>query len=65
MMKQKVSRVTDYELREAVKKLSDDERENIVQQLWVTHLTFQNWLEEKDKLVNSKTRNKLIHLLGI
>ena len=59
------SRVTDYELREAVNKLSEDEKEGIIQKLYVTHMVFQNWLDGKDKLVNSKTRNQLIHLLGV
>lgn len=64
-MKQKVSRVTDYELREAVEKLSDDEKESVIQKLWVSHSVFQNWLDGKDKLVNSRKRNQLIHILGV
>lgn len=64
-MKQKVSRVTDYELREAVEKLTEDEKESVIQKLWVSHSVFQNWLDGKDKLVNSKKRNQLIHILGV
>lgn len=64
-MKQKVSRVTDYELREVVEKLTEDEKENVIQKLWVSHSVFQNWLDGKDKLVNSRKRNQLIHILGV
>lgn len=64
-MKQKVSRVTDYELREAVEKLTEDEKESVIQKLWVSHSVFQNWLDGKDKLVNSRKRNQLIHILGV
>lgn len=49
-----VSRVTDYELREAVEKLTEDEKENVIQKLWISHSIFQNWLDGKDKLVNSR-----------
>lgn len=64
-MKQKVSRVTDYELREAVEKLTEDEKESVIQKLWVSHSVFQNWLDGKDKLGNSRKRNQLIHILGV
>lgn len=60
-----VSRVSDDDLRVAINKLSDDEKENIVQKLWISHSVFQNWLDGKDKLVNSKKRNQLIHILGM
>lgn len=60
-----VSRVSDDDLRTAVNKLSDDEKENVIQKLWVSHARFQNWLDGKDKLVNSKKRNQLIHILEI
>ena len=60
-----VSKVSDNDLRTAVNKLSDDEKENVIQKLWVSHSVFQNWLDRKDKLVNSKKRNQLIHMLEI
>lgn len=60
-----VSRVTDEDLRMAVNKLSDDEKESTIQKLWVSHTMFQNWLDGKDKLVNSRKRNQLIHILGM
>lgn len=60
-----VSRVSDDDLRTAVNKLSDDEKENVIQKLWVSHSVFQNWLDGKNKLVNSKKRNQLIHMLEI
>lgn len=60
-----VSRVSDDDLRTAVNKLSDDEKENVIQKLWVSHTRFQNWLDGKDKLVSSKKRNQLIHILEI
>lgn len=60
-----VSKVSDNDLRTAVNKLSDDEKENVIQKLWVSHSVFQNWLDGKDKLVNSKKRNQLIHMLEI
>lgn len=60
-----VSRVSDDDLRTAVNKLSDDEKEGIIQKLWVSHTMFQNWLDGKDKLVNSKKRKQLIHILGV
>lgn len=43
-----VSRVSDDDLRTAVNKLSDDEKENVIQKLWVSHARFQNWLDGKD-----------------
>lgn len=58
-------KVTDYELREAVKKLSEDEVEGLIKRLSVSHTMFKNWLEEKDKLFNSKTRNMLRHELAL
>lgn len=60
-----VSKVSDNDLRTAVNKLSDDEKENVIQKLWVSHSVFQNWLDGKDKLVNNKKRNQLIHMLEI
>lgn len=60
-----VSKVSDNDLRTAVNKLSDDEKENVIQKLWVSHSVFQNWLDGKNKLVNSKKRNQLIHMLKI
>lgn len=60
-----VSRVSNEDLRAAVNKLSDDEKEGVIQKLWVSHSVFQNWLDGKDKLVNSKKRNQLIHMLGV
>lgn len=60
-----VSRVSDDDLRTVVNKLSDDEKENVIQKLWISHARFQNWLDGKDKLVNSKKRNQLIHILEI
>lgn len=60
-----VSRVTDEDLRAAVNKLSDDEKEGVIQKLWVSHTMFQNWLDGKDKFGNSKKRNQLIHILGV
>lgn len=60
-----VSKVSDNDLRTAVNKLSDDEKENVIQKLWISHSVFQNWLDGKDKLVNSKKRNQLIHMLEI
>lgn len=60
-----VSRVSDEDLRAAVNKLSDDEKEGVIQKLWVSHSVFQNWLDGKDKLVNSRKRNQLIHMLGV
>lgn len=60
-----VSKVSDNDLRTAVNKLSDDEKENVIQKLWVSHSVFQNWLDGKNKLVNSKKRNQLIHMLEI
>lgn len=57
--------VLDDDLRTAVNKLSDDEKEDIVQKLWVSHTMFQNWLDKKSKLVNSKKKNMLRHLLSM
>lgn len=50
-------------IRSKVRELSDEEREGIIQKLWVSHTVFQNWLDGKDGL-GSKKRNKLIHLLA-
>lgn len=60
-----VSRVSDYDLRDEVNKLSEEEKENVVQKLLISHTVFQNWLDGKNKLVNSKKRNQLIHILGV
>lgn len=59
------SKVTDYEMREAVKKLPDEEREAITQAIWVSHTCFQNWMDGKDKMGNSKTRHRLKVALGM
>lgn len=59
------SRVTDYEMREAVKKLSDEEREAIIQAIWVSHTCFQNWIDGKDKMGNSNARHRLKVALGM
>lgn len=54
----------DYDMRKKVEAMSDKERESLIQKLWVSHAMFNNWLEGKCKLVNSKKRNQLRHLLG-
>ena len=57
-----VSRVSDEDLIAAVNKLTDDEKEGIIEKLWVSHAVFKNWMDRKGKLP-SKKRNQLIHLL--
>lgn len=59
------SRVTDYEMREAVNALSSEEREAVIQKIWVSHTCFQNWLDGKDKMGNSKARHRLKVALGM
>ena len=48
------SRYSDDEMRAKVETLSAEERENLIQKLGVSHLVFENWMDAKDKLVNSK-----------
>ena len=55
------SRYTDDEMRAKVSTLSEEEVEQLIADLGVTHRVFQNWMEAKDKLPN---RNKCLHLLG-
>lgn len=59
------SRYSDDEMRTKVETLSVEEREDLIQKLGVSHLVFENWMGAKDKLVNSKVRNKCLHLLGM
>jgi hypothetical protein len=55
---------TNRALRELVRAKTVSEREEIIQTLSVSHTMFNNWLEEKDwQLYNSKTKNKLKHML--
>ena len=58
------SRYSDDEMRAKVETLSVEEREDLIQKLGVSHLVFENWMGAKDKLVNSKVRNKCLHLLA-
>ena len=58
-------RVTDDEMREAVNALSSEEREEIIQKIWVSHTRFQNWLDGKDKMGNSNARHRLKVALGM
>lgn len=60
-----VSRVLDEELRTAILEKSDEEKEDVIQKLGITHLMFQNWLDRQSRFENSKKRNQLIHLLGM
>lgn len=53
----------DEAMRNQVNELTDEQREAIIQELWVSHTVFQNWLEGKDGL-GSKKKNKLMHLLA-
>jgi hypothetical protein len=56
---------TNRALRELVRAKTAVEIEAIIQALSVSHTVFNNWLEEKDwQLQNSKTKNKLKHMLG-
>lgn len=57
--------VIDELMREKVKTLSKEEKEQLIQDLGVTHMAFENWLCGRSKLVNSKVKNKCKHLLKI
>ncbi len=57
------SRVSDEDLRKKVNELSDKDKEFIIEKLEISHSVFQNWLDEKGKLVNSKKKNQLINML--
>lgn len=59
----KISRVSDDNLRLAIGKMTEDEKEEVISKLEVSHQTFQNWLDGKAKLVNATKRNQLIHIL--
>lgn len=49
-------------LRISIKAMSEEQVENVINKLEVTHLIFQNWLEEKTRL-ESKKLNKLKHII--
>lgn len=51
-------------LRISIKAMSEEQVENIINKLEVTHSMFQNWLEEKTRL-GSKKLNKLKHIVEV
>lgn len=61
----RVLRPTDNDMREAVKKLTLKEKEELIQNLWISYIVFENWLKGLNKIGNSKKRNQLRHLLGM
>lgn len=52
-------------MREIVNGFTAEQKEKLIADLGVTHLTFENWLEGHAKIGNSAVKNKLMHLLGV
>ena len=55
----------DELMRAIVKNMSNEDREKLIEDLGVTHMAFENWANGRSKMVDSKTRNKLMHLIGL
>ena len=59
-----ISRFTDMDMRMKISSFSDEEKENLIQTLGVSHSVFNNWFEGRQSM-GAKMRNKCLHAIGL